>query len=350
MPKLSLLFYVTLVLSLVIASDAKAFDPNHQVSHNRFLKKRVPAPLIGGLSVPQPGPTVIGVGADPLTSTPAAATQSAPAATTADSTPISSVSPSSSPAATSVGTTQSQVSQVLPTTTTTSLTSLSTSSSSSTSPTSTQSTSSTPAAIQSVQSSPLATPDAPAQAGSPTSQSVILVTNTASSSASASATPSTLSSSSTGITHAALIVLIVIATSVGGSIIIWTIIRKWKFGKSSSFDGRMQPIDWQPSNDIDDNSGIPGLNRRNSTASSFHSGSGHAGIGATTLSPIPDHDFTAGPSNLAPVGGYADLARGPSPQPMMQELARGPSVNARQYQSDQYGVPLHHGAYATHGY
>jgi hypothetical protein len=159
-----------------------------------------------------------------------------------------------------------------------------------------------------------------------------------------------LSSSSTGITHTALIVLIVIATSVGGSIIIWTIIRKWKFGKSSSFDDRMQPIDWQPSNDNDDNGGIPGLNRRNSTASSFHSGSGHAGIGATTLSPIPDHDFTAGPAHLAPVGGYADLARGPSPQPMMQELARGPSFNARQYESDQYGVPLHHGGYATHGY
>jgi len=112
----------------------------------------------------------------------------------------------------------------------------------------------------------------------------------------------------------------------------------------------MQPIDWQPSNDMDDDGGIPGRNRRNSTASSFHSGSGHAGIGATTLSPIPDHDFTAGPVNLAPVGGYADLARGPSPQPMMHELARGPSFNARQYQSDQYGVPLHHGAYATHGY
>lgn len=112
----------------------------------------------------------------------------------------------------------------------------------------------------------------------------------------------------------------------------------------------MQPIDWQPSADNDDNGGIPGLNRRNSNASSFHSGSGHAGIGATALSPIPDHDFTAGPANLAPVGGYADLARGPSPQPMMQELARGPSFSARQYQSDQYGVPLHHGGYATHGY
>ncbi|KAG1846847.1 hypothetical protein F4604DRAFT_1816024 [Suillus subluteus] len=341
MPKLSLLFYTTLVLSLVIASDAKAFDPNHQVSHNRFLKKRA-GPQIGGFS-PQP---VIGVGADPSTAITAAATQSTPTATTVDSTPVSSVTPStssSSATVTSVSTSQSLVSQVSSTTATTSLTSLSTSSSSSTSPTSTQSTSSTPPTIQTIQSSPSAIDATPAQAGSPTSQSVILVTNTASSSA--SATPSSLSSSSTGITHTALIVLIVIATSVGGSIIIWTIIRKWKFGKSSSFDDRMQPIDWQPSNDNDDNGGIPGLNRRNSTASSFHSGSGHAGIGATTLNPIPDHDFTPGPAHLAPVGGYADLARGPSPQPMMQELARGPS-----YKSDQYGVPLHHGGYATHGY
>ncbi|KAG2045017.1 hypothetical protein BDR03DRAFT_995312 [Suillus americanus] len=341
MPKLSLLFYTTLVLSLVIASGATAFDPNHQVSHNRFLKKRA-APQIGGFG-PQP---VIGVGAGPSAATTAAVTQSTPTATTADSTPVSSVTPStSSPSATatSVSTSQSLVSQVSSTTATTSLTSSSTSSASSTSPTSIQSTSSTPPTIQSVQSSPSAIDATPAQAGSPTSQSVVLVTNTASSSA--SATPSSLSSSSTGITHTALIVLIVIATSVGGSIIIWTIIRKWKFGKSSSFDDRMQPIDWQPSNDNDDNGGIPGLNRRNSTASSFHSGSGHAGIGATTLSPIPDHDFTAGPANLAPVGGYADLARGPSPQPMMQELARGPS-----YKSDQYGVPLHHGGYATHGY
>ncbi|KAG1784121.1 hypothetical protein EV702DRAFT_957177 [Suillus placidus] len=346
MSKLSLLFYITIVLSLAIASDAKAFELNHQVSHNRFLKKRAPAPQIGGFTGPQP---VVGAGANPSTATTPAATQSASTATT--STPVSSVSsssPSSSATATSAGIVQSLLSQVL-STTTTSLTSSSTSSSSSsTSPTSTLSTSSTPSTIQSDQSSPYATAATPAQAGSPTSQSVILVTNTAS--PSASATPSTLSSSSTGITHTALIVLIVIATSVGGSIIIWTIIRKWKFGKSSSFDDRMQPIDWQPSNDNDDNGGIPGLNRRNSTASSFHSGSGHAGIGATTLSPIPDHDFTAGPANLAPVGGYADLARGPSPQPMMHELARGPSVSARQYQSDQYGVPLHHGGYATHGY
>lgn len=105
----------------------------------------------------------------------------------------------------------------------------------------------------------------------------------------------------------------------------------------------MQPIDWQPS--TGDGGDIPGMNRRYSNASSFHSGSGH-GSGAAALSPIPDHDFTAGAANLAPVGGYADLARGPSPQPMMQELARGPSFS-HQYQSDPYGVPLHHGGYGT---
>lgn len=59
---------------------------------------------------------------------------------------------------------------------------------------------------------------------------------------------------------------------------------------------------------------------------------------APSLAPLPEHDFTAGAS-LAPVGGYADLARGPSPQPSMSELSRGPSMGSRY---DQYGVPLHH--------
>jgi hypothetical protein len=55
------------------------------------------------------------------------------------------------------------------------------------------------------------------------------------------------------------------------------------------------------------------------------SGAGYNAAGRN-LTPIPDHDFTAGPA--APVGGYADLARGPSPQPQMQEaLQRGPSIN-----------------------
>jgi len=121
----------------------------------------------------------------------------------------------------------------------------------------------------------------------------------------------------------------------------------------------MQPIDWQPTND---ESGLP-ASRRLSNASSFHS-AGHGenmagygvggGYGATSdyggggyaasershggygssdlghnvappLQPLPDHDFTAPPAtNLAPVGGYADLSRGPSPGPPMQEAYRGP--------------------------
>ena len=147
-------------------------------------------------------------------------------------------------------------------------------------------------------------------------------------------------------------ILIVIAASVGAAVIVWTIIRKWKFRPSSDFEGRMQPIDWQPGGSNED-TGRP-VQRRLSRASSFHSGSGsgHAddqmggsagGYGTPALNPIPDHDFTAGPAHLAPVGGYADLARGPSPQPMMQEsLGRAPSIN-RPIQYDQYGVPLHHG-------
>lgn len=113
----------------------------------------------------------------------------------------------------------------------------------------------------------------------------------------------------------------------------------------------MKPIDWQPTTGED--TGLPTHRRGNSNASSFHSGNGHDnlsngygstidhGRSASPLPPLPDHDFTAGASHLAPVGGYADLARGPSPQPQMQEtLSRGPNLTIPQY--DQYGVPLHH--------
>lgn len=148
-------------------------------------------------------------------------------------------------------------------------------------------------------------------------------------------------------------VLIVIGASVGAAIIVWTVIRKWKFRPSSDFEGRMQPIDWQPGGSEED-TGFPTQHRPLSRASSFHSGAGHGladdqmrgptgGYGASPLNPVPDHDFTAGPAHLAPVGGYADLTRGPSPQPMMQEpLGQAPSIN-RPVQYDQYGVPLHHG-------
>jgi len=115
----------------------------------------------------------------------------------------------------------------------------------------------------------------------------------------------------------------------------------------------MQPIDWQPTSNPDD--GLASARRRLSNASSFHSGTGHGnidniagrglGYGATMdhsndLAPLPDHDFTPGAATLAPVGGYADLARGPGPQPQMQQaLRRGPSSNR-----PNFGVPIHHQA------
>jgi len=93
----------------------------------------------------------------------------------------------------------------------------------------------------------------------------------------------------------------------------------------------MQPIDWQPTLDTNDDP-IPGHRRRGSGSSnrSYNSGSDH-GIqqqpAAGLVPDVPNHDFTAAGSGLAPMAGYADLARGPSPQPQMQELARGPSMN-----------------------
>jgi len=129
---------------------------------------------------------------------------------------------------------------------------------------------------------------------------------------------------STGIT-----VVIVIASAVGGVAILWTIFRKWKLGRSKKFDQRLQPINWQPTNE---DTGIPTHRpRRASDTSSFHSGvhsseSGHGAYGASDLPPLPSHDFTPGASHLAPVGGYANLARGPSPQ-MQEAVSRGPSVH-----------------------
>jgi len=140
-------------------------------------------------------------------------------------------------------------------------------------------------------------------------------------------------------------VLIVVAASVGGLAILWTIFRKWKLGHSSKFSERMAPIDWQPTND----EGIVPVHRRaNSRASSFQSSATHDGGNGSY------HEHTAPAANLAPVGGYADLARGPSPQPQMQDLGRGPSM--RSYNDGlargpsqtrpayDNGVPLHHQA------
>jgi len=139
--------------------------------------------------------------------------------------------------------------------------------------------------------------------------------------------------------------LIAVAASVGGIAILWTIFRKWKLSSSKEFDRRLNPItDWQP---IEDHV-TPTLGRAPSTSSSFHSGGGSAnghsssrsaGFGNEHSLAPPEHDFVAGPSNSAPIGGYADLARASSPNPPMQQvLGGGPSFN-RGYDD---AVPLHH--------
>ncbi|KAJ7596870.1 hypothetical protein C8J56DRAFT_299600 [Mycena floridula] len=143
---------------------------------------------------------------------------------------------------------------------------------------------------------------------------------------------------------ALITVLIVVASCVGGIAIFWTVFRKWKLGRSSKFDQRLQPIDWQPTHDDDDmishrlasdNASLRSGRGYGATSDHGHaSDNGHRGF-----DPL-DHDFTAGSNNLAPVGGYADLARGSSPQPPMQEsMNYGPSITRPNY---DVGVPLHH--------
>ncbi|KIK91460.1 hypothetical protein PAXRUDRAFT_629728 [Paxillus rubicundulus Ve08.2h10] len=333
MAKLGFALILCLTLFLALVVDALESHRRDHANLNRVIKKRAPAPQggLGGVFGPASQPTSAAVQPTQITPT---AVQTTPANSIPNAAPAS---PSASPSSTGSGLLGSIVGGVLPTSLSPT-NSASTSSSTTFSSTSSHS-SSTPAPPTSTQ------PDS-----IPTQQSESIYYLTSSVAPSPTQTSST--SSSSGMSHAAMTILIVIAASVGAAIIIWTIIRKWKFRPSSDFEGRMQPIDWQPGSDVD--TGFSGQRHRMSNASSFHSGSSHGhgddqfrgqagGHSAAALSPIPDHDFTAGAAHLATVGGYADLARGPSPQPTMQEaLGLAPSIN-RPHQHDQYGVPLHHG-------
>ncbi|KAF8578726.1 hypothetical protein K439DRAFT_450132 [Ramaria rubella] len=160
-----------------------------------------------------------------------------------------------------------------------------------------------------------------------TSPSEVTVT---SSSAAPSESSSAPSSGPTPIQRNTIIILVAIGASIGAAGIIWTIIRKWKFRPSSSFEDRMQPIDWQPTAEVHNDHDITEkLSRNGSTRShgSFTSGNNHDQY----IPDLPPHDFTPGPAHLAPVGTYADLQRGPSPQP-----------DQSQY---QYEIPNPHGQY-----
>jgi len=127
-------------------------------------------------------------------------------------------------------------------------------------------------------------------------------------------------------------IIIGVAASVGAIAIMWTIFRKWKLSSSKKFDRRLNP-NWTPPTDVDD-SPLP-THRRRASGASTRSGYGTSNNG-TSL----DQDLTAGPAHLAPVGGYADLARGGSPNPQMQE---------HHMRGFDRGVPLHHqgGAYGN---
>jgi hypothetical protein len=142
--------------------------------------------------------------------------------------------------------------------------------------------------------------------------------------------PAKVSGSVTTIQKNTIIVLAAIGGSIAAIALIWTIIRKWKFSPSSEFEDRMQPIDWQPTPD----DGIVHRGRPTSHGSFTSSDSHHAENynrhlrGQDFASDLPPHDLLSGSNHT----GYADMHRGPSPQPQMSEgVHRGPSINRGYY-------------------
>ncbi|KAJ7654985.1 hypothetical protein DFH06DRAFT_486622 [Mycena polygramma] len=322
---LSLTLFVSLVLTLAVAPvDAHDGFPPHRRDHDnlkRLIRKRQLGSIIN--VVPDPNDpannSASSASASALPVSPSASSASVSVSASAlsvsasDSASASSVSASDSASASSSASASASVASVSSTTT--------------------SSSSTTTAAVQTP--APVEPTDA-AVTTSSHEKSTVTKTNSvlAAAAATGAVTPQAAAAQSKRSTITT--VLIAVAASVGGIAILWTVFRKWKLGHSSKFDERMAPIDWQPTND---DGIVPAHRRTNSRASSFNSSAAHgAGYGDRL-----EHDFTAAPTNLAPVGGYADLARGPSPQPQMQDLGRGPSM--RGYNAGpNAGVPLHHQA------
>jgi hypothetical protein len=134
-------------------------------------------------------------------------------------------------------------------------------------------------------------------------------------------------------------VIIAIAASVGGVFILWTVFRKWKLSRSKEFDRRLNPIDWQPTT-VDDEEHIPGQNRPrplSPTSSVGHNSPGLARTPSSQGHSNPFDDFDTPVQSSAPVGGYADLARGTKPTQMQERVQHGASYN-----QGATPVPLHH--------
>ncbi|KAF8642026.1 hypothetical protein AX16_009747 [Volvariella volvacea WC 439] len=354
--KKSAAFYLTLLiavtLALALASPAEANGHLNRRSHvnlKRMIKLRAPSPqLPSGLPLPPvagaaPSPSLSE--SDEETATASSTSTSASASSSSSTSAASSSSQSSSSASSSSESASSSASESESESSSSTSESATSSSTSSETPTPTPVAEETPEAPPQETNEQLNLTDAPAEntdAGGPPTVTQTHTRNVEAPENTDTPAPQGNAAQNTTAAGTTLTVIIAIAASVGGITILWTIFRKWKLGRSSNFDKRLQPItDWQPTNPEDDI--VPAPRRANSTGSSSHGHSGGSrsenGHGATGLQPLPDHDFTPGPS-LTAVGGYADLARGPSPQPQMQEaLRRGPNFTAGGYNP---GLPLHH--------
>jgi len=278
--RLWLTLFTTLVFAVAVAQGSAFHSPleRDHIIHGRFFRKRAPSPQGG------PGGLLPVGGAAPSPSLPsedtAAATSTDPSDLSSDALAttdaIATVTSSLDSSTTTESSTESSTSQTI------------------------DSTSVTPTAVAATEIAKVtltSAVDAPAE----------------------TAPPPPPKGSALAKKNTALTVIIVVAASVGGVAIIWTIFRKWKLRGSDKFDKRLQPADWQPERD-DDN--VPGLRRMNSGNGGSVHGHGSAHGSNQGLGPLPDHDFTA----AAPVGGYADLARGPTYNPQMQQSTHhGPS-------------------------
>lgn len=307
--------YLFITTSSLVQSHELAFNRRDHGS-KRFLKNR---------TLPQ-FPPIINVAALPTASSDSQIVTSTVSQSTASDT-----SPQPTSALVSI--------PVLSVPTSSSASTSGTTSSQSTSSKSSSASSSAPTSVSSSSTSISQTSPSSNLGPVPVAPTANVVASTITSTQSVSATPSDtavpqIQSASSKTKTTTVTALIAIAASVGGIAILWTIFRKWKLSSSKEFDRRLNPItDWQPTNGEDD---VPALRRGPSSSSSFHSGGGSANGHSAGIAPL-DHDFTAGPGNSAPIGGYADLARASSPNPPMQQaLGRGPSFN------HGYGVPLHH--------
>ncbi|KAJ8509421.1 hypothetical protein ONZ45_g8413 [Pleurotus djamor] len=356
---LTLSILATLVIAMSLGSTVEATGIAHEgalkrdhIHLKRMFKKRSPQdnPLFPNFrGSDSPGP-VAGAGSDPASLTESSSSSTPP---TSSPTP-SSISSSASSSVSSVSSVSSSASS----------SSVASSSSSSASSISQSSSVSESSSSSLTTSTPTSAPAAPTSetlnlqgdnAPTPVANNPSTITRTQSQTAVAQETETPPQVSGAAKTKSnVLTILIAVAASVAGVAIIWTIFRKWKLARSSKFDERLQPIDWQPTTPDE---GIIPAHRRVTSDTSFQSGSNHhdnnfagrgasGGYGATSDNGHgSDYGHNASAydhgQRLAPVGGYADLARGPSPQPQMQQVNHGSAFGQPNY---DVGVPLHHQA------